>query len=567
MLGLVLLSVCIALLGVAEPYIYGTIIDSVTDSVARQANPQAGFAMILPYLGAWVVVVLAVTLLTALHAWTAWYLGNKVCLTANRALFQKMLTLTVRRFQDERSGGMLNRFTSTDEGLFGFTNQVFRSLIQSFLTFVTVVGVGFYLDWRLAAAALVVVPVILLMGLWNMKVSSHWQEKMSEKWEEANGLAGDAFANITTVQSEAGEARVTKGFVASYLQVLVQQLKLNVQWAMLDAGAGGTFIVGRLLLFFVGIQLVLSGGTTLGTLVMFLGFAGAMYGTVSSVMQELPQATKSLNRLSRAARIWEEVPEVRDRDGAKKAPALEGDLTFDNVSFSYGDDGRNVLRGLSFTVPAGKTFAIIGESGAGKSTLAKLMVRFSDPTKGAIRVDGTDLRDFTLASLRPQVGFVMQENMLFHETILYNMRFAKPNASREEVVEAAKRAQAHDFISKLPKGYDTVVGERGVKLSGGQKQRIALARVLLANPPILVLDEATSALDSKTEHDLQAALREVMKDRTTLVIAHRLSTVMDADNILVMDKGRVVDHGTHDDLIKRDNLYKKFWEIQAGGYV
>ncbi len=567
MVGLVFLSVCIALLGVAEPYIYGSIIDSVTESVAANMGMNAGFAEILPYLIAWTIVVLVVTLMTALHAWTAWYLGNQVCLASNEGMFRKMLSLTVRRFQDERSGGMLNRFISTDEGLFGLTHQIFRLVIQSVLTFATIVGIGFYLDWRLAAAALVVVPVIVGTGIWNMRVTSHWQEEMSTKWEEANGLAGDAFANITTVQSDAGESRVVRGFMQSYLQVLRQQLRLNIQWAFLDAGAGGIFIVGRLLLFFVGIRLVLSGGTTLGTLVTFLGFTGGLYGTVSSVMQYLPEATKSLNRLSRAARIWEEIPEVRDQNDAKKAPMFHGEITFDNVSFSYGEDTRNVLRGISFTVPTGKTFAMIGESGAGKSTLAKLMVRFSDPTKGVIRVDGKDIRDFTLASLRPQVGFVMQENLLFHESILYNMRFAKSNATREEVVEAAKRAQAHEFISALPKGYDTVVGERGVKLSGGQKQRIALARVLLANPPILVLDEATSALDSKTEHDLQKALKEVMKNRTTIVIAHRLSTVMDADNILVMDKGRIVDQGTHEDLIKRDNLYRQFWEIQAGGYV
>ena len=567
MLGLVLLSALIALLSVAEPYIYGSIIDSVTDSVARRVDPAAGFAAILPYLGSWVAVVFGVTLLSATHAWLAWYMGNKLNLAANSSMFRKMLTLTVQRFQDERAGAMLNRFISTDEAIWGVNNQAFRSFLQSGLTFVVIVAVGAWLDWRLTATALSVIPVIVAMGFWNLKTASVWQEELGAKWEETNGLVGDAFSNITTVQSEAGEGRVSQGFLRTYLHVLKKQLKLNVQWAVLEAGGGGTFIVGRLLLFFVGIRFVLDGTTSLGTLVMFLGFAGSMYGTVQLIMNELPMATKSLNRLSRAARIWEEVPEVRDAADARPAPALKGDVEFDDLWFAYSDADKSVLRGLNVRIPAGKTFAVVGESGAGKSTLAKLMVRFADPTKGAIRFDGIDLRDMTLATVRPQVGFVMQENMLFHDTILYNLRFAKPNATRDEVVEAARRAQAHEFISKLKNGYDTVVGERGVKLSGGQKQRIALARVLLADPPILVLDEATSALDSKTEHDLQAALREVMKDRTTIVIAHRLSTVMDADNILVMDRGRVVDQGRHDELITRENLYKKFWEIQAGGYV
>lgn len=567
MVVIVFLATIISVLSVAEPYIYGSIIDSVTQSVSSGVTPTLGFQAITPYLLQWTIVVLAVTVLTAVHVWFVWYLGNQLNYRSGEAMFRKMLGLTVHRFQDERAGAMLHRFNTADEALWGLNTQVFRSLLQSLITFCVVVGVGYVLDWRLMLTALAVVPIILIMGIWNHHVSMFRQEAMSEKWEATSGFVGDAFSNITTVQSEAGEEMVVKKFIRAFVQVLKEQLRLNVQWAILDAGGGGTFIIGRLLLFFVGIKFVFDGTTTLGTLVMFLGFAGSMYGTVQTVMNEIPMATKSLNRLSRAARIFDEVPEIRDGEEVRKAPKLKGNVEFDHVSFRYKDGSASVLNDVSFSIPAGKTYAIIGESGAGKSTLAKLMVRFADPTKGIIRVDGIDVREMTLASLRPQVGFVMQENLLFHESILYNMRFAKPNASKEEVVEAAKRAQAHDFISKLPKGYDTVVGERGVKLSGGQKQRIALARVLLANPPILVLDEATSALDSKTEHDLQKALKEVMKNRTTIVIAHRLSTVMDADNILVMDKGRIVDQGRHEELINRDNLYRQFWEIQAGGYV
>jgi len=565
--GLVFLSICIAVLRVAEPYIYGAIIDSVSDSVTGRLGATAGFEAILPYLISWAAVVLGVTLLYALHTWLAWYLGNRLCFALTTGLFEKMLALTIHRFQETRSGAMLQRLTSAEEAIWGINSQVFRSALQSCLTFAAIVVVGTMLDWRLMLASLAVVPIIVGMGIWNMHTSSVRQEQTNAKWEEAGGLVGDAFSNISTIQSEAGEPGVFKRYSDAYAQVLKLQYRLNVQWAILDAGGGGAFVVGRLFLFFVGIRFVFDGTATLGSLIMFLGFAGALYGTVQTVMSELPMATKSLNRLSRAAKILEEIPDIRDAKDAIPAPKFVGDVEFDNVWFTYQDADKSVLRGIDVSIPAGQTFAIVGESGAGKSTLAKLLVRFSDPTKGSIRYDGIDLRDLKLSTLRPQVGFVMQENMLFHETILHNLRFAKPNATREEVVEAAKRAQAHEFILKLKDGYDTVVGERGVKLSGGQKQRIALARVLLANPPILVLDEATSALDSKTERDLQQALREVMKGRTTIVIAHRLSTVMDADNILVMDKGKVVDQGKHAELIQRDNLYKKFWEIQAGGYV
>jgi ATP-binding cassette subfamily B protein len=560
-------SALIAALHVAEPYIYGRIIDSVTQSVGDAASVQVGLGRILPYIVAWVAVLLAASALIALQAWLAWYIGNQLNLRAGERVLQKYLALSVGRFQDERAGAMLSRFNATDEALWTLNNQLFRSLSLSIFTFVMIVSIGFLLDWRLMAVSLAVVPFIIAIGVWNLHVSMKRQDIIGEKWEETAGLVGDAFSNITTVQSEAGEDRMVTRFVRAFLRVLKEQLKINITWAGIEAGTGGVYIFGRLLLFFAGIRFVLSGETSLGTLIMFLGFAGFLFGSVQQVMAELPMAARSLNRLGRAARIFEEVPEVRDREGARKAPALKGEVEFDNVWFGYRDGQEHVLRGVSFTIPAGKTFALVGESGAGKSTLAKLMVRFADPTRGAIKVDGTDLRDFTLSSLRPQVGFVMQENLLFHDSILYNVKFAKPNASRDDVIAAAKRAQAHEFISKLPKGYDTVVGERGVKLSGGQKQRIALARVLLANPPILVLDEATSALDSKTEHDLQQALREVKKGRTTIVIAHRLSTVMDADNILVMAKGRIVDQGRHEDLIKRGGIYRQFWDIQAGGYV
>ncbi len=563
----VLLSVVVACLVVAEPYLYGRIIDSVTSSVTRHVLPSAGFAVIVPMLAMWAGIVLVESLLGALAAWIGWYVGNKFEQRLGERLFEKILTLSVRRFQDERAGAMLSRFSNGKEAVWGINYQILRVIIPSIATFTLIVLVGLRLDWRLTLVALILVPVDAAIGIYHLRVSVRRQDVMNDKWEETTGLAGDAFSNITTVQGEAGEKTVVSRFAKAYLGVLREQLRINVRWAGVDAATSAVNIAGRLLLFVVGVKLVFAGTTSLGTLVTFLGFVSIMYSSVQAVFSGLPEISRSFSRLDRLARIGDEVPEVRDQDGATKAPALRGLVEFDKVGFTYRDGGKPVLQDVSFSIPAGKTFAIIGESGAGKSTLAKLMVRFADPTRGAIRIDGIDLRDMTLATLRPQVGFVMQENMLFHDTILYNMRFAKPNATREEVIAAAKRAQAHEFISKLPKGYDTVVGERGVKLSGGQKQRIALARVLLANPPILVLDEATSALDSKTEHDLQKALREVMRNRTTIVIAHRLSTVMDADNILVMDNGKIVDQGTHEDLIKRDNLYRQFWEIQAGGYV
>ncbi len=570
--GFILLCVLFALgnaaLVVAEPYLYGRIIDAVTLAVAVRQDIFDGVAAILPFLAWWAVVVLGETTLTALHAWTVWYIGNQLEWRSQEQTFGKMLALSVGRFQSERVGALLNRFVSGGEGTWSVSNLVFRVFLQSVATLLLVIAAGFWIDWRLALAALAVVPIDVAVGFWHLHLSLNKQDKLQQQWEKTTGIVGDAFSNITTVQGASGEAGVVKRYAAIWKKVLGIQLRLNMAWAGVDAFTNGVNVASRLVIFVVGVRLVLSGDATLGTLITFLGFAGFLYGSVQTVFASLPEFVRSFNRLSRLMAVASEVPEVRDRDGARMAPHLRGEIELDDVWFSYQDaPDKNVLRGLSVKIPAGKTYAVIGESGAGKSSLAKLLVRFADPTRGAVRMDGHDLRDLTLASLRPQIGFVMQENMLFHESILENLRFARPKATREAIMEAARLAQAHAFILKLPKGYDTVVGERGVKLSGGQKQRIALARVLLANPPILVLDEATSALDSKTEHDLQKALREVMKNRTTIVIAHRLSTVMDADNILVMDKGRIVDQGRHHELIERDTLYKRFWEIQAGGYV
>lgn len=560
-------ALLIACLVVAEPYIYGRVIDSVTLSVAEHQSVQNGFHVIVPFLFAWAFVVFAQTLFTAIFVWNGWYIGNELEKRNQEQVFRKMLSLDIARFHDERAGALLNRFVSGDEALWVTSNHLTRTFLQSVFTLILILCAGFWLDWRLTFAALAVVPINIAIGLWHLHLSLHRQNVLQEKWEETTGIVGDAFSNITTVQGSAGEGRSVKQFVELYKQVLKIQLKINVSWAMVDAGTNGVYVLGRLMIFLVGTWLVLSGLTTFGTLIMFLGFGGFLYGTLQAIFSSLPDFARQLNRLGRLAKTFEEIPQVTDRSDARPAPHFKGVIDIDAVSFSYADTKKTVLQNVTLHIPAGATCAIVGESGAGKSTLAKLLVRFADPTKGAIRFDGVDLRNMTLASLRPQVGFVMQENMLFHDSIFFNLRYAKPGATRAEVIEAAKRAQAHAFISKLEKGYDTVVGERGVKLSGGQKQRIALARVLLANPPILVLDEATSALDSKTEHDLQTALREVMKDRTTIVIAHRLSTVMDADMILVMDKGKIVDQGTHAQLIGRENLYKRFWEIQAGGYV
>jgi ATP-binding cassette subfamily B protein len=570
MWGFLPLFVAFALVGavftILEPFLYGALIDTMIASFNAGASAQAGFEKLIPYLLIWAGAVVGETGFAALQAYFVWHFGNVSQGNFMQALYARMLRLDIRRFYEERAGELLRRFDNMWEGLWTLNAFLLRDGLTSFFRILLALAVGLWLDPRLMLAMLVPVPLVILIGYGNLKYTEKEQHRVHKYWEEISGHVGDSFANIATVKGFLGESRVVDRFRSLFQSALVHQSRVNKKWAAADAGFGGVYIFGRLVIFVTGAWLVVQGTTTIGTLITFLGMSSFVFGSVQQLMSQLPEVSRHLIRIRRMATTWYETPDIQEAKRPVTLKGVRGEVTYENVSFMY-PSGHEVLRHVTLMIPDGKTVALVGESGAGKSTLSQLLIRFYDPTDGRVLIDGQDIRSLSLKSLRSAVGFVMQENLLFNDTIMNNIRFARPSAPEKDIVEASKRAQAHGFIQDLKNGYETHVGERGVKLSGGQKQRIALARVLLANPPILVLDEATSALDSKTEHELQAALKEVMKNRTTLVIAHRLSTVMSADNIVVLDKGKIVDQGTHAELISRGGIYKQFWEIQAGGYV
>lgn len=553
-------------LTIAEPLIYGHIVDLLIRSLQARLSFSSAWQGILPLLFFWIGVVIGHTVLNMGSSLARWYVNNEVASHFTEELHRRILGLDLRRFHELHSGEILRRFDNAWDGCWQICERLLRDYLAALLLVLTAVGVGLWLDWRLTIVALLPIPVILGIGWFNLRYTSPAQQRVHKVYEKVSGLAGDAYANIATMKAFVGEGRSVKTIAGRLRFACREQFRINRYWAMAEAVDGGVYTTGRLAIFFFGAWFVLHGTMTVGTLITFLGILSFLFGAVQQIAMSLMETSRSLVRLQRATDFWFEVPAIKDAPNATVVRRMDGDVVFDHVFYGYGD-GSTVLRDISFRVPPGQTFALIGESGAGKSTLAQLMLRFHDAARGSVKIDGRDIRTYALASLRKQIGFVMQENVLFHDSILNNIRFAKPNASRKEIVAAAKTAQADAFISALRNGYDTVVGERGIKLSGGEKQRIALARVFLADPPILVLDEATSALDSKTEHALQEALAKVMENRTTLVIAHRLSTVMRANQILVMDHGRLVDRGTHDKLLAHDGPYRRYWQIQAGGYV
>jgi ABC-type transport system involved in Fe-S cluster assembly fused permease/ATPase subunit len=384
---------------------------------------------------------------------------------------------------------------------------------------------------------------------------------MNESDQEANTKAVDSLLNYETVKYFGAEARETARYDKSLEVYERAGVKTYITLAVLNTGQGLIFISAMTLCLVMSALDVMAGKNSVGHFAMVnllmlqlfvpLNFMGTMYREIKQSLIDIEQMMGILDRN----------PEVADRPGATELEVDRGAIRFENVSFRYEQE-RPILDGLSFEVPAGSMVAIVGPSGAGKSTISRILMRFYDITDGHVTIDGQDIRDVTQTSLRAAMGVVPQDTVLFNDTVRYNIHYGRPDASPAEVEQAARLAQIDEFIKALPDGYETMVGERGLKLSGGEKQRVAIARTILKSPPILILDEATSALDSHTEKEIQDALDRVSLNRTTLVIAHRLSTIIHADNILVLEKGRLVEQGKHAELLVRGGLYASLWNRQ-----
>lgn len=489
------------------------------------------------------------------------YVGQSVIIDIRAAVFKKLQRLSVSFYDKNKTGTIMSYVTNDVNALqSAMVENTIEMITEGFILIGSVVAM-IYLDWRLTLFTVCTFPVVL----WFM-------EFFGKKIRKTGGRIQECTADITSVlQESVASARVIKSFVREDYEVdrFDVENRANFRANMKNAQLMATLTpvvelvaaIGVTMIIWYGGNNVINGTITAGSLVAFLTYAVNMSNPIKRLTRVIGNIQKALAAAQRVFMIIDMPEEIAESRDAKQLPEVSGKVEFKNVSFAYDDKG-NVITDLSFSVKPGEVIAIVGPSGAGKSTIANLLPRFYDVNKGDIKIDGHSVREVTLDSLREQVGIVPQETMLFNGSVYNNILYGRLDATKEEIEAAAKAANAHDFIMQLTDGYETKLGDRGVNLSGGQRQRIAIARAILKNPRILILDEATSALDTESERVVQEALDRLMVGRTSFVIAHRLSTVKNADKILVLEKGNLVESGTHDELLALDGLYAHLYKIQ-----
>jgi ATP-binding cassette, subfamily B, heavy metal transporter len=490
----------------------------------------------------------------------------KVAMNAVRRLamltFEHVHLLSLRFHLERKTGGLTRVLERGRNAIETIVRMVLLQLAPTIVELVLIVAVLLlHFDWRYVAVIAATVAVYMLFTYYATEWRINIRRKMNDSDSDANAKAIDSLLNYETVKYFSAEEREARRYDRSMTRYEDASVKAYVSLAVLNAGQAVIFTIGltaAMALCAFGIE---NGTNTVGDFVMINAMMIQLYTPLNfmgMVYREIKQAVIDIEIMFS---LLERKPEITDSPSARPLQVRTGTIRFENVSFAY-EAARPILADLSFEVAAGRTVAIVGQSGAGKSTISRLLFRFYDVTGGRILIDDQDIRDVTQTSLRAAIGMVPQDTVLFNDTIRYNIRYGRWDASDPEVEEAARQAQIDDFIRRAPRGYETEVGERGLKLSGGEKQRVAIARTILKGPPILLLDEATSALDSHTETDIQDELDRVAENRTTLVIAHRLSTIINADEILVLDRGAIIERGTHRELLAHDGLYASMWNRQ-----
>lgn len=508
-----------------------------------------------------VSILPAITILQGLLFFAGRYfvvwVGFRVVMDLRNQLFRHIHALPMQFFTGSRTGELISRITADTILLAQLVSNVISDLIREPFTLIGCIAAMFYLDWKLSLIAIVLFPIcilpIALLGKRIRKASRGGQERTADMLSVVQESIGGAVV-VKAFQTEGEEAERFRLLNLQVFKMLMRQARAN---ALIDPVVVFLSSIG---LSAVVVYAYVSD-LSLALLITFAGAMIQMYKPAKKLSQIYAHVQRATPGAERVFEILDTENTVTDRPGAQPFTGNVETVEFQNAGFAYAG-GKKVLENICLSTGAGQCIALVGSSGAGKTTLVNLIPRFFDATEGAVLLNGKDVRDYTLHSLRAQIGVVTQQTVLFNRSVAENIAYGAANATREEIENAARRANAHDFIMEMENGYDTVIGERGSRLSGGMAQRLAIARALLKNPPILILDEATSALDTESERLVQGALDELMKDRTVFVIAHRLSTIQHADQIIVLDKGHIVERGTHAELLQRDGSYKYFYDIQ-----
>lgn len=540
------------------PWLIRNLISLVTEQTLSEATMQTVTRLTLIAL----VTFLARGIVQFLRSYMAHIAGWGVVSDARKFVYEHLQQLSLRFYEDKQTGQLMSRVVNDTDLFERMIAHAVPDVLVNVITFIGITAILANLNWKLTLYSMAPIPLVLISLVVFAKVVRPAFRRRQAQVGELNAILNDSISGVREIKAFNRESeqleRVELG-IEKYRMSLMTALKLM---AIFQPFIDFSTSIGQLVAIFFGGQMALSGSLSVADLVAFFLYLEMFYQPIRALGTSWEQMQESLAGFDRVSELLSEQPDVTTpRHPTQLSEPIRGDLNLENLTFSYVD-GEIVLEDINLDIPASNVVALVGPTGVGKSTLVSLIPRFYDVKTGAIKLDGVDIRELEVESLRKNISIVLQDVFLFHGTVQENILFGKPTAEEEDVIEAAKVANAHDFIMSLPEGYNTLIGERGVKLSGGQRQRISIARAVLKDTPILILDEATSSVDTETELLIQQALERLMKGRTTIIIAHRLSTVRNADKIVVLQGKEIIEQGTHDELIRADGLYKRLYTVQ-----